>query len=262
MAKVELYCWNPMLPAIPGRIGRRLPLTRALNNFGDLLGPIVVEAMLRQRPGRAVAARDAQLLSVGSVIQQASPGAVVWGSGINGRRFPDPALAATLDFRAVRGPRTRAHLVDLGIEVPPIYGDPALLLGMLRPDLTGRASTRAVTVVPNLHDVRTQAATDGTLHPQSKLAHVLETISTSALVVGSSLHAVIVAEALGIPARLVHSATEPPFKYRDYYEGTGRPDYEPARSAKEAIEMGGEQPPQWSPEPLMRAFPYDLWPVA
>jgi pyruvyltransferase len=133
---------------------------------------------------------------------------------------------------------------------------------VLRPDLKGRARTRAVTVVPNLHDVRTQPAPDGILHPQSKLAHLLERISTSALVVGSSLHAVIVAEALGIPARLVQSATEPPFKYRDYYEATGRPDYEPAPSAEEAIKMGGEQPPQWSPEPLMQAFPYDLWPVA
>lgn len=51
----------------------------------------------------------------------------------------------------------------------------------------------------------------------------------------------------------------PPFKCRDYYEGTGRAHDESAAIVQDAIEMGGEPLPDWDPEPLLKAFPDDLW---
>jgi pyruvyltransferase len=68
------------------------------------------------------------------------------------------------------------------------------------------------------------------------------------LVVASSLHALIVAEAFGIPARWWHSAslgsarTEGVFKYNDYYASTNRRLDDWASSIDEAIEMGGKEP--------------------
>jgi pyruvyltransferase len=257
---VEVYSWNPARPVFGGRIGRRLGPRRRVQNFGDLIGPVVVGALLRRRGLDPTSAnRSVQLLSVGSVLHHARPGAVVWGSGVNGKIAPAPELLRTLDIRAVRGPRTHRYLSDRGVDgVPAIYGDPALLLPALFPELRATRPTHGVTIVPNLNDV---AAYDGHryLHPRRPLKHCLETIAHSRLVVGSSLHGIIVAEAFGVPARLVRSATEPAFKYDDYYSGTGREHYHAADSVEEALDLGGEPPPSWSEDELVEAFPADLW---
>jgi pyruvyltransferase len=79
-------------------------------------------------------------------------------------------------------------------------------------------------------------------------------------VLASSLHALIVAEAYGIPARYVRlSDHESIFKYNDYYLGTGRQQDKIATSVDEAVEMGGFAPPQFDASKLLKAFPFDLW---
>ncbi len=97
------------------------------------------------------------------------------------------------------------------------------------------------------------------LDPRSPLDHCLRRIAQSELVVGSSLHALVVAESLDIPARLIRSRVEHELKYADYYLGTGRYDFRPADSIAEAIAAGGEPKPEWTPTALLKAFPYDLW---
>ena len=259
MPDVEIYEWNPARPRFGGRVGRRLPLTRRVNNFGDLLGSLVVEGMLR-REGleRATPVRDTQLLSVGSVMHFARPGAVVWGSGVNGKIAAESHTLVDLDVRAVRGPLTRLFLLGRGVEVPEVFGDPALLLAVLHPELLDVPRTRDVTVVPNLNDGALLERRDA-LRPTAPLWTCLRTIAASRFVAGSSLHAIIVAEALGIPARLVRCDAEPEFKYADYYLGTGRSGFTAAGTVEEALELGGEEPPRWEAGPLIDAFPFDLW---
>jgi pyruvyltransferase len=255
--RVELFQWNP-LRRPPGRFHRRWRKARPLNNFGDLLGPLVVRAVAARagldltRPTRSVT-----LMSIGSAIHLAPPGAVVWGSGVNGKMPTEDPRLNTLDIRAVRGPRTREHLLARGVDVPPVFGDPAILLGELRPDLVGRPERHGITVIPNLNDVATHEPPF--LDPRSALEEVLVRIAESELVVGSSLHGLIVAEALGVPARLVRSKSESPFKYDDYYGGTGRETHTPAADVAEAIRMGGEEPPVFATSELLAAFPFELW---
>jgi pyruvyltransferase len=98
------------------------------------------------------------------------------------------------------------------------------------------------------------------LNPQRPLGEVIRTIAESELIVGSSLHALIVAEALSVPAVGVVSAVEHPFKYADYYGGTGRPGVRLAETVAEALSGRFAVPaPQWDPLPLLDAFPADLW---
>ena len=97
------------------------------------------------------------------------------------------------------------------------------------------------------------------IDPRRGVREVLGRIAASHFVVGSSLHAIVVAESLGIPARLVSSTVEPDFKYRDYYAGTGRAGFTAAATVTEAIRMGGERPPVWDRDALLDAFPSDLW---
>ena len=257
---VELFHWNPVRPLGPRRGLRQRRSMVPVANFGDLLGPVVVRALLAELGlAAAPARRPAVLLSVGSVVHLAPPGAVVWGSGVNGKIASEAHDVTSLDVRAVRGPRTRAFLQGLGLTVPEVYGDPALLLGELRGDLKQLPPERDVLVVPNLNDGSLDDDGHARLDPRSPLEHCLRMIATSRLVVGSSLHGVVVAEALGVPARVVTTEHEPEFKYADYYGGTGRASYAAAATVREGVAAGGEPGPVWDSRALREAFPVDLW---
>lgn len=265
---IELFRYDPLLPVLPGPIGARLPWRRRLGNFGDLLGPLVVEAMLWRRgiappppPGKRDPPRR-RLLSVGSVLHFARDGDVAWGSGRNGKVSDECHRFTQLDVRAVRGPLTRDYLLARGIDCPAVYGDPALLLPGLMPWLTTLAPDKrhTLTVVPNYNDLDWVPSGGHRLDPRSPLEQCLKRIANSRLVVATSLHGIVVAEALGVPAQLLRSRVEHPFKYEDYYRGTGRSAFRVADSIEQAVAWGGEPPPRFDPGPLLASFPYDLWP--
>jgi pyruvyltransferase len=201
------------------------------------------------------------LLAVGSILHFARAGDVVWGSGVNGKIAAARHAVTDLDVRAVRGPRTREFLIARGVTVPPVFGDPALLLPLLDPRLRQwrNATMHELTEVPNLNDAAAWRGRPHVVDPRGGLTGCLRRIARSAFVVGSSLHAIIVAESLGVPARAVVSGEEDRWKYDDYFEGTGREGVALASSPEEAREMGGAPALNWSPDPLIGAFPADLW---
>lgn len=259
---VRVVAWNPRR-----RVARRGPLRRVglparVDNFGDLIGPLVVRRMLgdvRVRRGRS----RARLLTVGSILHLARPGDVVWGTGRNGKVPADRHERGGLDVRAVRGPSTRAFLAEQGVDAPAVYGDPALLLPLLVPELRDAAGTKryARTHVPNLNDHAAWSGDPDVLAPTAPLRECLERVVRSEFVYGSSLHGVIVAEAFGVPAMFAPSQHEDVFKYHDYLSGTGRPEAQVAGSVAEARAGHGYPPPAWDPAPLLAAFPWDLWGV-
>lgn len=237
-------------------------------NFGDDLSHAIVTLVLA-RHGQTLedeAARDRELLAIGSILHMAADGAVVWGSGVNGKIPEDRHRFRTLDVRAVRGPLTAEWLRrHRGIEVPDIYGDPALLLPSLCQGRFAASGTVAHVFVPNLNDLLHGVAQDlpegvELVSPMQSWARAVAAITAARFVSASSLHGLVIAEAFGIPARYVRlSQHEDPFKYRDYYAGTGREGFEQANSVAAAAEMGGEPPPRFDPARLTAAFPLDLW---
>jgi pyruvyltransferase len=264
MPRVEVFSWNPRRSWLPDGLTERLPVEvgRRVNNFGDLLGPFIVGRILSMNqidPHSAI--RDRRLLSVGSVLHFAHDQDVVWGTGVNGKKSEKDYGFRRLDVRAVRGPHTRRFLSSRGIEAPPIYGDPVLLLPLVFPELVTFAEEKLhkFTVVPNLNDFPAYPLDDALLDPRSPVEACLRRIAQSEFVVGSSLHGIVVAEALGIPARLIASPVEGVMKYEDYYLGTGRPDVRMAQTVEEALTMGGERPPVFDAAQLLDAFPFDLW---
>lgn len=258
---VPVVHWDPLRrTSLWGTPTRR---SRPLHNFGDLLGPVIVSRLAQALP-RASGGR--RLVAIGSILHFAQDGDVVWGTGLNPKGPADATTLSSLDVRAVRGPRTAESLRALGAEVPPVYGDPALLLPRAFPALALRPSpVHGLTVVPNLNDLAPRATFPAAwrgniVNPRSNLRAIIRRIRRSRLVVGSSLHAIIVAESLGVPARAVATPHEDVFKYEDYYLGTGR---EPrgllAASVDEAVDMGGAPALDWDPGPLLESFPSDLW---
>ncbi|MDT0211478.1 polysaccharide pyruvyl transferase family protein [Curtobacterium sp. BRD11] len=232
-----------------------------MQNFGDLLGPLVVRRTVAHlNLVRPVLPTRRRLVAIGSVIHLARNKDVIWGAGVNGKMLHALGRVGGLDVRAVRGPRTRERLLSLGVSCPPIYGDPALLIPhLMRVDQDGRRQKRdiALTHVPNLNDRETHGSV--TLDPRSPLEECIDRIRRSELVVGSSLHGVIIAEAFGVPAVLIAPKHEDMFKYEDYYGGTGRTSFRVAASIDEAVKADLNDPPVFDPEALLGAFPADLW---
>lgn len=259
IAGIEVFQWNPLRETGDAE---RFAL---VNNFGDLLGPVVVERMLaRHLPGAVPnpGADGRRLLTIGSVMHLAGPRSVIWGTGINGKvRNNTVQPSVKLDIRAVRGPWTAQFLHDRGIRVPRVFGDPALLLPRLLPELAiwRKVKRFDVLLAPNFHDYGDFTDELPRVDPTAPVSHVLRMIAQSRFVIGSSLHAIAVADALGVPARFIASRSESEFKYRDYLAGTGRDLARIARSVPEALDMGGHEPPRIDLDLLEAAFPWDLW---
>ena len=265
----------------PMEYWHRLP-----DNFGDFLNVIMFELFVNSSSG--VVTRNpsdpefptATFRMIGSVLTPQRPNRcdVVWGAGARAAALPDDYLSLDqthpLDVRAVRGPWTRRTLQRRfpNVTIPAVYGDPALLLPYLRPELGVPSARRNGTLVVLhfndlakvnqlrlLYPVSTGVTFISALEPWER---VVSAITRSRLVLSSALHGLITADAYGVPARYLQlSCIEPQFKYADYYAGTGR-TFQPVHTIEEGLWLGGELPLRWDPRPLLRAFPIDLYPHA
>jgi pyruvyltransferase len=238
-------------------------------NAGDELARVLVAEILRQAGRIILDKRDkrCQLFTIGSVLHYARSGDCVWGSGVNGKIPAAAHRFRHLDVRAVRGPLTRDFLLARGIACPPVFGDPALLAPMFFPadSLCQERGALDFVVVPHLNDPPGlwRAFGDRMCSPRQQPLAFLRQLLRARRVVSASLHGLVLAEAYGLPAvRVDLGGSEPPFKYEDYYQGTGRAAHSLALSVDQALEMDPQSPPANLPtvaRRLLEAFPYDLW---
>ena len=237
------------------------------SNFGDAMSISIVERIL----GKSVETTSTavvgcrKFLAVGSIVNYAEDGDIIWGSGVNGKFFKDADYHFThLDVRAVRGPLSRDFLVKRGIPCPEVYGDPTLLLPQLFPEFQKSTSpSYEFVIIPHFSDEFLFQHLPNMVSVKKEWQEVVNKILDSKFVISSALSGVIVAEAFGIPARLLvapnENNTETLFKYADYYYGTHRPHFRFATSIEEALEMGGEQMPECDLKRLLQSFPYDIF---
>lgn len=242
---------------------------RTFVNFGDYISLKLVERIVDGPVRTYVKGQptvEKKLLATGSIISFGRDHDIVWGSGINGKLLHKKDYkCSALDIRSVRGPLTRQFLKEhLNIDAPEIYGDPALLVPYFFPEFTRQERPAYdYIIIPHYSEEEhfQKAEWDNVVFSTEPWDIVLSKILDSRFVISSSLHGVILAEAYGIPARLLRiTNNEPLFKYYDYYAGTGRPEFNFATTVDEALEMGGEPPIQCDLEKLYRAFPFEYWP--
>lgn len=239
-------------------------------NFGDYLSLKVVERIVgdsvfvcdRMRTG----GQGSKLLAIGSIFYAAAENDVIWGSGINGRDLTKKYFFQHLDVRAVRGPLSRRYLKEwFNIDAPEIYGDPGLLFPYLFPEFKKMETPLYdYIVIPHYSEIGLfpKMESDQIVYPTEPWDEVIRKILASRFVISSSLHGLVIAEAYGIPARMLRvTENEPLFKYQDYYEGTGRDQFQYATSIQEALLMGGEDPFICDLEKLYNSFPFEFWPT-
>ena len=239
-------------------------------NFGDYLSLKLVERIVSTHVPKYIKKRTPQkkLLAVGSILTFAADGDVIWGSGINGKRLSAKDYAFThLDIRAVRGPLTRQFLMDvLHLETcPEGYGDPALLVPYFFPEFVRKKHpSYEYLIIPHYSEIHLFPLSEypNVIYPTAPWNEIIEKMMDSKFVISSSLHGIIVAEAFGIPSRLLRiTENEPLFKYADYYLGTNRPDFQYATSVEEALQQGGEKPFECDLEKLYLSFPFEFWQI-
>ncbi|MGE0226832.1 MAG: polysaccharide pyruvyl transferase family protein, partial [Acetobacteraceae bacterium] len=203
-------------------------------NFGDLLAPHLLGRMTGFAPRWQE--DGVRLLTVGSLLQAARDGDVVWGAGFNGGHAAMRHAPRHLHVRATRGPISCDYLRRAGFDVSRVTQvfDPAILIGHLFAAevaaLRARIGNppRNFILIPHFRDEavmrrRYPAHAERIRSPDMPFFQMVAEILRSDLVVSSSLHGLIVAEALGVPAvwhRPVMGEDE--LKFHDYYLGTGR----------------------------------------
>lgn len=234
-------------------------------NLGDLLSPVIVDYMLAQKgiSRNVEVSQRRHFYSIGSILTAGQQDATVWGSGILNASLTYRLENRKLDIRSVRGPLTRVVLMDYGYSVPEVYGDPAILLPEVYHPSVGRPKFRLGVV---LHK-------DDSFHQKISSAHCINiSIRTSdykdfvnqlvnaEMIVSSSLHGIILAEAYGVKAILLRPQVDM-FKYYDYYYSTGRQTFPIADTPEEALNMTPAELPDFTGirKQLKEAFPFDLF---
>lgn len=234
------------------------------SNFGDALSEAIIERIL----GHTIPTTNdpncsrQKLLGIGSIMNYAQDNDLVWGTGVNGTAPQQSYLFTQLDVRAVRGPLSREFLLKRGIDCPEIYGDPILLFPLHFPEFQKPADPQyEFIIIPHFSDEPLFAGCPNMVSVKEHWSIVVQKILASKFVISSALSGIIIAEAFGIPARLLQidnkSNTEDLFKYTDYYLGTNRSTFRFATSIEQALEIGGEPLPVCDLESLKNSFPFD-----
>jgi len=205
----------------------RLFWYKRVRNFGDEISPVIVGYFLKEKIEFADSNEQGKMLAIGSILSSLRENDVIWGSGmIKSRIQKMPAGARAL---AVRGPLTRARIT--GASVPEIYGDPAILLPLIyQPKIEKKYK---VGYIPHYVDkIECRIRHDKDLKQdailidiQANWKMIINEIVSCEKIIASSLHAIIAAEAYGIPvvwAKYSDKIIGGQLKYQDYFLGTGR----------------------------------------
>lgn len=140
-----------------------------------------------------------------------------------------------MTFNCVRGPKTRKHLIERGYnDIPEVYCDPGVLVPYFYQNVISDMKEFDVGIFPHntenvnwhLNNIRSHDyGKVMIINHTDQIDRVVHNMSRCKRIISSSLHGIIVAEALGIPvSRFRLSDANDPFKFYDYFEGTNRTD--------------------------------------
>lgn len=250
------------------------PLTRHMKfkhgNFGDEASPDIV-ANLSGLKVRPVLPGDNKLLAIGSILHRMSPGDVVWGSGIKAPDALDHIPVSNVELTAVRGPLTLEALQRNGWDTSGITElfDPGILLaGLYAKEIAAYDASKndvygPVRIIPHFRDELVLRRN----HPNWSSSFVtvdchpldmLKRLKGAEKVISSSLHGVIFAESLGIPAVWLASVGgEGSYKFLDYYASSGRTSVRACESLEEALKAEAPELPKIEFQKWLDTFPAD-----
>lgn len=210
-------------------------------NWGDAVSPIIAEKISGKKIVHVPphdSSNTFRYYSVGSIIPPASHNSEIWGSGIIQKI--EKVHISPKKIHAVRGPLTREIFLKNGIDCPDIYGDPALLYPIFyNPKVQKQYK---IGIIPHYVDQKNPWILEKSKVSGVKVINILGGISnvvndilSCEMIISSSLHGVIAADAYGIPSIWVEFSSAVlghGFKFRDYFMSVGRSDTTPIKINK------------------------------
>ena len=280
----RLYHLSKLISKLPGRNAKRLDnnpvIKKQVNlewvdngNLGDTLGPVIYKWMLDQHGIKPdlVTKKTYHLYTCGSLVGVGYFNATIWGSGAH----IVPNIKSLLylngirkyDIRAVRGPVTRRILLDCGYDCPEVYGDPAIIMPLIYNTDTIEKKYDVSVVLHYYLKNSVEYQIDGCHYidiETSNYKKFIDEVKASKLIISSSLHGIILAEAYGVPAIFLNTGgyvDRALMKYYDWYFSTNRWNVKMAKTIDEALAIEPMPLPDLSVmrEKLLAVFPYDLW---
>lgn len=206
-------------------------------NWGDAISPFLFSHVSGHTP-LVVDYMDMDtaphLMICGSTMKWVTPGSHLWGIGEISQtmNFLQPGVKPA-QVAAVRGPLTRQRLLERDIDCPEIYCDPALLFPRFhRPD--PQARKYRLGIVPHYIDQNLQVLerfasqedvcildiTQASRAGDERITGFIDDICACDVILSSSLHGIILADAYGIPSRWMRLSDRVfggDFKFRDYF---------------------------------------------
>lgn len=188
-------------------------------NVGDALSPVLLSGLYMERFRRVDCGHG--WLCSGSVLHHAEDNNVVVGTG----SFSGLGTNAKgLSVKCVRGPATAKLLGRRDIP----FCDAGLLMPfVIQPSRTKK--THEYGIVPHYVDMNSFTPPDNAvvISPFLPILDFVKNIQSCSVILSSSLHGLILAEAYGIPAIRIklqntHTIRDFDYKHADYYEGTAR----------------------------------------
>lgn len=238
-------------------------------NLGDYLAEVIYKFMLERfsLQQNKKCSKTIHLLTIGSIIGMKQFNSVVWGSGIHRLCSVQSIIKrkryVKYDIRAVRGPVTRFLLMSAGYECPEIYGDPGVLMPLIyKTDNYEKKHNISVIYHLSQADDKKRDGLNYINIQTTDYKKFIDEIVQSELIISSSLHGIILAEAYGVPAIFLNEKMDNEIiKFFDWYYSTGRYNVQIAKSMDEALNMKPMELPNLDEmrERLINTFPKDLW---
>lgn len=224
---IRLFWWNEKI--IQGK---------SKENYGDVLGKFLVEKISGKKVVFAWPKKfsiydwfSPIYVTIGSILANVNHKCIVWGSGIINQQI----VIKRAKFLAVRGPQTRKFLMNLGYEVPEVYGDPALLLPRYYNPTVEKKYQYGI--VPHYNDykiVEKWFENRPDIHLIDMMTNDIESKTNEFLqcekIISSSLHGIIIAHSYGIPAvwqKFSDKVFGDDIKYQDYFESVQLDYFQP-----------------------------------
>lgn len=241
------------------------------DNVGDYISKVVYDYMLNYYSLNAnkTVKKTTHLMAVGSLIGMYEFDAIVWGSGVhcmnNVRNIYKQCKYRKYDIRLLRGPITSEILKSAGYSVPDVYGDPAVIMPLIyKPNVIEK--TYDVSVILHLSQKKYEIEQTKSLNYINVETHdfryFIDEIVKSKLIISSSLHGIILAEAYGVPAVFLKNGMDNELiKFYDWYFSTNRYSVIAVDSISDALCIAPMGLPniQKMQNDVVNTFPVDLW---
>lgn len=231
----ELIVWLPEFLSLKGHLYVYISspyYVKSNCNWGDDLNRYLVERISGKKVvhARCMLFPHSFFLCIGSILQWfADEKAIVWGTGLIEPAKVNPCK----EIRAVRGPLTRACLLEQGIKCPEIYGDPALLLPRFYNPIIQKQ--HRIGLICHYTEINSnlvqQIIKKFNIHfidicHYGMCTDFVDQVLSCDYIISSSLHGCIVSDAYRVPNLWCrfsnYHAEGNNFKFRDYYLSVGK----------------------------------------